>query len=615
MIIGELTLLQAAGPFTNTAPFTYKSLPASYQAANYWVNLFGAADESVTITKNITSFIQGSAIHYSNVLSLLDCIDIETSFFWDSINEILYDHVSHNANQFTDTYEYGNSFGFTDTGAIYIDNLFYEPLIKSIPNIAQQQDIINYKQLSFLSGSIEMDNTEGKLDFLIDLNIMGNDYRLYFLETEAGIQNYNRTEFVSLAAFFLEDYTIGLSTTIFDLQDIRKKQNVKILTELFTVAEYSDLNEKYIDKPIPLLYGQVRVSEAIPVDGDAGSGTVEFRQAIILTSIGTVQVEIDDLWTTKATASVDLSTGSFTLSEANGRQANGTPYKCRVIDSVGIDITYASDVIKELNQRYLLIEFRDSTYNITEWETEEIALTEIGIVFNKSVTLFNAIKDIQNGANIGFRYEIMADGRRTIRIDDWDRTESNYVSNSQILDINNMEVETDHELLAAFLEVQYSRDYQLKNNLSIINSDYSTITRQNNKQEPTIIMETALVTLSDASDRAELYAERFHIIHGIVNLELLGPEWYTLRIYDIIEIEITSGFVDAGSAQVTGREFYGTWKAQVTKIDPDFVRQSNKISAILIEQIEPVQTVLITKTNSIYSLGVDDTTTLKWRVK
>ena len=84
-----------------------------------------------------------------------------------------------------------------------------------------------------------------------------------------------------------------------ELIDIAVK-NVDGTTEVvFTLTDYPNIAEQYIDKIIPLRYGLIKSSEAYPIDGETGVGNdVTFRQALLLTSLGTVQVKIDEVWTT-----------------------------------------------------------------------------------------------------------------------------------------------------------------------------------------------------------------------------------------------------------------------------------------------------------------------------
>lgn len=612
MIIGELLQInEMVEPQTNVAPFTYQAFPGSHTIASYWINEFGAADESISLQLTIIAFIETYSNYYVVVDDLLSCIETEGSLFWDFETNKLYVHYIHDSSRFAGYYEYGNVVGFTNKRSVYIGNIWYEALISSFPSLSQQQDIINYDKLAFINGSIDHRNNGGKLDYLKDQYIIGTEYKVYVLDDSDYRENYERSELVDLASLYIEDYTYKLGTLTLDVQDMRKRQNIMIPTDVFTVDDYPDINEKYIGNIIPLLYGPIRYSEAIPVDGDAGVGNdTNFRQAVVLTSLGTVQVEIDGLWTTKVPTATDLSTGSFTLAEVDSRKANGTPYKCRVIGSIGIANTYASDIIIDLNNRYLGLPYNVGLYNTTEWETEETSLESIGILFNKQVELFEAVRMIQEGSNIGFRYEIIA-GKRTIRIDDNDRASSAYYSNVENADIESMAISTQSELLSAKVKVNYALDYIENKYLSYEDDSYEDQVNQRYRQQPQQEIFTHLITEVQAIARAELYSERFSDIPHIVDLSLMGIDKYTLRIFDIITLELCLCTVDAATAQTLSREFFGVWNCKVLGIDPQYDQIQNKITAQLIKKINPVYKVRITKTGVLRSTKTSGTAIIK----
>ncbi len=598
MIISEISKYYESGAQTNIAPFTYQQQPATHQTASYWINEFGAVDESIIFNIYINDFIRDYYNNYSETNNLLDCIDTEQSFFWLATSYILYNHFEHDLSPFTDNYyEYGRAFGFNNKSPIYIDDVFYKPIMLTIPSIAQQQDLVNYEQLAGMTGSIEFTNVEGKFDEFIDIDITGTKIRLYYLNDISGVDNYTRSQLVSLASYFIENDSISMNKYSIDLQDLRLKQNIEIPIETFNTTDYPDIKDSYVENIIPLLYGPVRRSEAIPIDGELGSGNdIDFRQAIILTSLGTVQVEIDDQWTTKTPTATNIILGEFTLAEADGRKANGEPYKCRVVNSIGIAITYSSDIIKDLNERYINVSYNNSLYDTTEWESEEIQLESIGIVFNKSIKLYEAIRMVQAGSNIGFRYDIAADGRRTIRIDDVDRTPIAYIIRNQIKGLIESPIETNKELLSAIVKVGYAKDYNSDKYLYVTNSDYQDSVLEKYREQPTVEIKTDLITQVQAENRAELYAARFSNMPRVVPLIIMGIDYYTLRIYDVIEAELTLAFVNADTGEVTGeREFFGVWKIQVLGIDPDFNEQGNNIAGYLIEKVEPVSVVRISE--------------------
>ena len=603
MIISEISKYYESEAQANIAPFTYQQQPATHATADYWINEFGAADESIIFNMFINDFVRDYYNNYSETNNLLDCIDTEQSFYWDSTEYILYVHYEHGYSYYTDNYyEYGRAAGYNNKRPIYIDDIFYKPLMLTIPSIAQQQDLVNYNKIAGMTGAIEYSNNEGKFDEFINIDITGTKNRLYYLKDLPDTDNYTRSQLVSLASYFIENDSISLHRYSTDLQDLRLKQNIKIPLETFNTTDYPNINDSFVDNIIPLLYGQVRRSEAIPIDGELGTGNdIDFRQAITLTTLGTVQVEIDDQWTTKTPTATNLILGEFTLAEADGRKANGEPYKCRVVDSIGIVNTYSSDIVKELNNRFINVSYNNSLYNTTEWETEEIRLESIGIIFNKSVKLYEAIRMVQDGSNVGFRYEIMADNRRTIRMDDPDRESIAYVSRNEIKGLVESEIKTNKKLLSAIVKVKYSKDYNSDKYLSVTNSDYQNTVLQKYREQPTVEIETDLITQAQAEDRAELYASRFSNMPKTIPLSLMGIDYYTIRIYDVIEAELTLEFVNADTGEITGeREFFGVWKIQILGIDPDFENQGNNITAYLIEKVEPVSEIMIAKDNVIF---------------
>jgi len=612
MIVAEISKYQESEAQTNYAPFVFQQQPATHTTADYWINAFGAADESIINNIHVNDFIRDYYNNYSETNNLQDCLDTIQSLFWDHPNYILFVHYELAYSPFTDNYyEFGRAFGFCTDQSIYIDDVYYEGNLTSIPSVAQQQDLVNYERLAFMTGSLELLNNEGMLDEFIADDITGTKIRTYYLDYISGVSNYTRSQLESQAAYFIEDYSLSLTRVVIDLQDLRAKQNLEIPTELFTLTEYPNIKDKYIDDVIPLIYGQVRRSEAIPVDGELGTGNdITFRQALLLTTLGTVQVEIDDQWTTKVPTSSDLASGTFVIAEADGRKANGEPYKCRVVDSIGIINTYSSDIIKDLNERYINVDYNNSLYNTTEWEAEETSLEPIGIVFNEQIELYEAIAEVQRGSNTGFRYEIAGDGRRTIRIDNLDRDSVFYIPNIEIDNIFDSPVRTNKQLLSATVNVGYYKDYEGDKYLHVENDDYMDTVLQNYREQPPVNFDTHLVTEAQAEDRAELYASRFSEMPKILETTLKGIEYFAVRIYDIIEVEITNGTVNADTGEITGREFFGIWKVQVLSIDPDYSQQSNSITAYLVEKIEPATRAIEASATKIIVFGANK----KWRI-
>lgn len=592
MTIAEVSSLNLASGFAPVVPFVYELRPGFLSLASFWTSTFGAPDESRDYTIIVKSFVRDFTNKYNEVLSYNDCVAQEGSFFWDNTNQVLYTHFEHNHEGWTAIYQYGTYFGFSDNRIVYLDDQEYLPLIDSVPSIRQSQDIINYNQLAFINGSLTLNNRSrrldgvvaGQLDSFITADLYNNDVFLYYIDDSivSASDEASRSDLVPLAAFYIEDYDISLKQITIKLQDKRKAQNITIPTAKFNTTDYPNIGDE-AGGVIPLMYGQVREARAVPTNGETTSGDVTYRVALTLTALGTVQVNVDDVWTTVSVSSSSLSTGEFTLTSANGRDTSGAVRDCRVLLPTGIAITYLSDIIKDLNERFLGIEYLDSNYDTTEWESEETDLTSGGWVFDSEIKLFEAIRIVQSGANVGFRYEILSDGRRTIRIDDNARASRGRVEPVDILNRDEMPVTTDSDQVFASVEVRYNKSFNSGRFITEINSSYSEEVRARFKQLNTLSINTLLNDQTDAADSAGARAIRFKAIPEIMTLSLLGKDFLTLRIFDILDIEATPDFADADTSIITGREYYGFKNGKVISVDPDLRRAVNNVQFQLLE--------------------------------
>lgn len=608
MIIVELYEYNKITSFVNYSGFTYLSRINSIDQADWWTDVFGAPDETTQERFYVGSFYRGAIdAKYDQVDSVNDCVDTEKSFYWDNDNQTIYVHFEHDRSWYTDTYSYGRAYGYTDTDVLYINDAEYLPLVRSIPSIAQQEDLQNYRSLSFIIGAIVLDNVGGLLDWVVSANIYGIDVFIYHVSDSDIVDgSVSRSDLTGLAALYIEDYDTGLDTIDIRVQDIRKSQNIDIPVDTFLTSDYPDIEEKYINKPIPLIYGDIAEHPAIPVDG-LSTGNVEFRIAKSLTAIGQVQVFSSDAWSNVSTVSEDTATGSFILAYADcrsGGASNGSVLSCRVLSCSGASVTYASDVIKALNLEALLITYNSSNYDTTEWEVEEKSLSAVGVSFNKTVKLFDAIREVQSGANKGFRYEIKPDGRRTIRVDDRERDQAYIAYQSEIKNIDTLKVESNSDLLCATALVLYKKNYESGD--FRIYKDASSLedVKNNYRQAPSVEFETLLQTEALADDRAEYSLERFSVIPKILNVTLLGDRWYNLRIYDIVKIAITDGEVDFDNGEITGREFFNIWRAQVLSVDPVFNEISNRVKLVLTGRVYPVWEILLDQ-EDVYEVLLD----------
>lgn len=546
--------------------------------APFWTDTFNAPDQYVS-TISVTDVIINQE-KYAEARSYSDMIITESSFFYDETE--LYINLADDVAPYKIiSAKYGSKNGYTDKDVIYIDDFEYLPLIKSIPSLLQQQDLQGYDMFSFVTGTAIFDNTGGLMDYVIDSDIFGARVDLYYLEN--GMIEADASDLVRLHSFYIEDYEVSLSEVRLTLQDYRKSQNTTIPTRFFSASLWPDIEDEYIGSPIPLVYGNVRIAPATPVSGDA-SGDVTFYIGDNVSAYGSVQVFSDDVWTT--ITETDIGGGEFIIAWEDCRSAiDGDIYPVRVLNVVGGSITSAADIIVDLNTRANGLPYTNTVYDVTEWETEAAKIAPIGVIFDSVVKLYEAIAEVQRSADVAFRYEVKADGLYTIRVDDWTREIVSHAEQVDIYDRQKMAVAINTELLIGIVKVNYAKEYQSGKRKSLVDESYKDDVEKRYNQTPFAEIDTLLDTEAEAQDRANWQLERYSTVRPVIDVTLMGTAWYSLRIYDMLAIEITPGSVNRDNRTIEGREYFGVWKCQVVGIDPDYNTQTVHISAVLAEKL------------------------------
>lgn len=654
MNIFEIGITTSATGFTNHAPFVYVLSPGGFQLASYWTSTFGAPDESNERVVRVKSFTRASVNIYTSVDTLATCLITEQSFFFDFENQLLYVHFEHDQNPNTDSYQYTITNGYNDSkGVIYIDKIEYLPILQSVPSVAQQADIINYDLPAYVNGSVVLGNANGIMDFLIDEKVYGNEATLLYLDPGDVDSDNNATfsDLIELASFYIEDYNFTLQAVTINVQDKRKAENPTIPENTYLLSDYPDMDDDFVGEPIFLAYGLIREIPCTPLNSEA-IGNVNFKAAEILTSFGTIQVLIDDIWTTKTATASDLATATFTLSEFgdtatgatisdngntkvritsagnfttalknqkvacdfsasyddadyeilivdgsgnyididltwttsvptvnasvyNGaRETSGAVRKVKLVNPIGEAVTYASDVIKFLNLRILSIPFVASFYDLTEWAAEETDLETIGILIDEEKPMAEWFKDIQGGANIGFRYEITPDGKRTIRIRDNNRVSAGLIQLVSIFNNNILPVNTDSDTVFAEVKVKYSKSYQSGKFLSVLDDDFKDDVIANYKQRNRLPLETFLTTSGHADDRAANDALDYSEIRPNAEVLAVGTDQLNWKIFEVVTVEL----------EKPDREYFGTRDGLILAIDPEGKTATNRLQLRLLPE-------------------------------
>lgn len=601
MIIVEVGIQRFVTRNAYIAPATFEYTINIKSMALFWTQLLGVTDESTDERIFVLSVIGNYTEHFAKVVSVAECKNTQESWIFNMDEQKLTINYGKDFNPLYTPMEYLRVFGMCDTAVVYIDDIAYLPVISSAPKISQMQDLIGYDKIAFNTGSFSFNNESGLMDFMRSMSLFNNDVALYWLDYD-GRSEYTREELVPIAWYLWENLEIGKKNGKVTLQDIRKSWSKKIPSHLFNVTEYPNIEDDNIGKPIPLIYGS-SVVKCFCTNGTTTTGNVTYRACEAFTSIGSIYKEVDNVKVYLTPLSYIAEFGEFTLSATDARDEDG-----KVLDIYGTFdnhirsgsvYVYPIDVIKDIELKYNNAAFTESFFDTTEITNEIGTLAPIRILIKDQVEISELMRRMQEGSSNRFRYDINAEGVRTARLDKLDRTSIAFVSKEEVLENDELIIYTDKDTVAATVKINYSQNKLTGNYLSVIDTSQESIVAQNARERPQIEFDTFLTTRSDATARALLEATRLGQIRRFTDCTLRGVKYMTLRIYDIITIELLD----------ETREWIGTWNCQVLSIAPDTDNEQNKVKLLLVERIADIdenRSLRVTTTGAIRKTTTDD---------
>lgn len=574
MTLVEIGVTRLMTRFSSVTRFVFLYTVNITKQATFWRTVFGAEDERTEDRVRILAVYINSENRLLQASSLDECIATLESWHFDFSEQKLYINFGPEFCPLMDQVDYQYAIGFCDEKPVYIDAVSYLPVMNGAPTVKSKQDIIGGDKIAMTSGSFSFSNNSGDMNFIKNLSLFSNDARVYFLDEDER-DEYARDELVEQSQLLVEDVTVSLADGSITLQDIRKSFDVKMPEDLFEEADYPNAENDLYNKPIPLCYGTCRSIPATCTNGDITTGNVEYRAALVMTDFGIIEVEGDAGWIAVTPTAIDLAHGSFTLSQIDGRGESGNgPRECRLRECTGIAIDRLSDIIIDLDQRANGVNYNNTFYNVIEWEIEEAGISTGGYFIDDQKSLLEIIKAIQDGANRRFRFEITGDGRRTIRVDDNARASLMFVAKEMIKENQTFEITTDRSAVFANIEIKYDINFSDEKAVAVVvdKSRQEAVSR-NLRQRPTISYETFLRTKELATERAAREALMLGEVWRYADITLFGKEFLTLRIFDILTIEL---FTDDD-------EWLGVWRSKVIATEPR--DRQNRVKVQLIERV------------------------------
>ena len=288
--IAEIAKTFITEHFTPLTSWVYSKQVTLTQAeidSSYWVAWGGTIDYNQE-NRAISSVYLDFILNLSEMDNLIDCQGQEESFYFDSVNQVLYIHVTHTENPFAQAIETGLLFGYCSDKVRYFGNQEYKPILLSIPTISQNADPLQYDIMAFSGGSVVLSN-DGEFDTFEKL--YGNTIRL-----KIGKEGDDYTDLITIFSGYIKDYMTTTKDITIDIGDNREKLQIEYPTQVFDAltGQAEDSNGQII----PDGYGTVIQVPAYPSEIGAGDyeltfdGDNDYCTIPAMTNLATLTVEM-----------------------------------------------------------------------------------------------------------------------------------------------------------------------------------------------------------------------------------------------------------------------------------------------------------------------------------
>ncbi len=469
---------------------------------------------------NIQSLnVQGEL--YPEVASLALCISTDKSWYYDTSTTDMYIHFdSFNPPEVYEIIAAGAAIGFTNqidhTTNNYFEDVYYEPLLTSLPNLTKKKDSIFFGILQYQGGSLTFDNTGGYFDDFSTKDLYGQPARI-----KLSFEGLDYADAETVYTGRVEDFTHDFTNFKLKIADSRKLLSRSLPVNTLSVDDYPNMDSELDGTPIPIAFGSIIKAPAYKTD----SGEWIFSDTEFNSNDSGITVYKEDGTTFSHTGTgVD---GTFTGTD--------TDDKLFVTFSQST-VENGLDIISDIIENYEGITYDANNYDTTEWTAEKSNVSDEGIWIGKGnlLTTSDVIEQVCTD-NQGI-FDVMADGRFTFRAYDPDGASTSTFYEDESLDDPSIVYDSDEYLSS--VKVEYSQDTANEDYQIYTNLDYETEVYARYRQYKERVYSTALTSEADAIALTEEIMQQSQFINPIITLttkmqkidnEILKNVTYTLQ--------------------------------------------------------------------------------------
>jgi hypothetical protein len=560
------------------------SFSAYTQPADYSSDFDFSEGLNVIPTEIGTVFIDN--VEYYGEDSEANCRLTEKSWFFIPGTQELFIHIDHKKRMNTSLLSSLQIRGYSSDTVFYDDNnILYEPRLLTTPSLSDKVDRLRYEKLSLVSNTLSFDNSEGTFDYAFTDPVPGADVNILYISDEdirAG-----KKSLTPIYTGYAESQKVSSDRYSVKMGDKRGQLNGKYPNDKFDAITYPNMESKIIGDIIPCGYGTLKGVPCFCTNGTVTTGDVLYKYGTDGTTLTTVYVEIDSVWTIKTPTVSDALNCTFTLSATDARESSGRYRKVKV-DCVLRSMTNPADILVDMIYRYLGFQFNNDNYNIAEWGQERALLSDVGYYIDKRDEFFKLIEPLQNGSILKFIFRIDATGKFTIKVNDITRTVKNtydYLDNLN----DGRNVETDFIDYATSVNMSYSKDQESGRTNTTVVDTFKDETLETYRFPQELDFETLLLTEADAISSGAAILKDYKKARDI----------HTIVVRGIIPQTLLDVYRFNSSLYISGdkiREYAGNVKIKISDYKHDYETETTILTGYDISDI-------ISKGTSVYSQG------------
>lgn len=558
-VLCELEQLTTFNTFNNIVPGVWGIAIAINAGSPFTFGTFWASNDSYNTEKYIIENVQADFIQLSGAASYNEMVNTANTFFYDTSDYTLYINV--NNPYYIKQIDIGLNKTYCKTNNIngYVSDfgVFYDPILKSLPNITYAKDDVVKTVPKNESLTLQLINNEeeNNIDNIANLDLYGNPARIKI----ATVENPTDSDFTQIYNGRIDDIPrVGLDSVTIKLNNQRKFLNVPIASRVFSTDDYPDLDDDTIGQNIPIVLGQARNVPAICVNKETTGSTLIYKvcdtdptstQHFDISAISAVRVD----GITKTANNIDLVNATFELSDTVGKDDDKFLEVTADVEGwedSGTLIENSLDVIKTLIEVYANIPYVASRYDLTQWGTATTSAHNIsywtdGAKLRDFITLaaqseLGVFTDQPDGKFRFYFSDLSASATKTIR---------------QFEQFNLPVATPTVDRVKSSVAVQYNREWNTGKSRQIINTSQEESIFQRFRFKERLNSETLLIEETDATNYASDLVDRLNA-NPVFTVELPLTEYYDTFITDIVNIEINR----------LSKTWYGTIKTEVEKV-------------------------------------------------